>query len=960
MPTFIGTKIPLYNNNNNNINNNFISDFNFQRLKYCVAGYYYVDSGSSYVSCNDTAFPSFTLVMDTTGSMLSYLNNFQDIVRTFSTRLAASSANVTRQYTLMQFNDPSVGPLKVTCSPTEFLNGLSFLYAHDGGDCPEYAMVGLLKALEVSPFGSFVVLVTDATAKDSGNTDAVSKIFSLLDSLQVKVFLFAGYCGSINNPDFQIYKDIAARSYGHVFSIYNPSTTIADLLNFFLKIPVNSTSRLLSVDNNVNYVASFSVGSNLTSLIVSVSGSINSLIFYNPFGAVENLTVFSSESWGSLSYLDRPSRGIWTVKVYASSSHSLRIEGYNGNSSRGSDWKWSSNTFCSTCNRNATCKKDLVDYTCVCKVGFTGDGFSCYDIDECTQWPYPCSFYGYCVNTYGSFYCNCPPGYTRNGTSCFDINECLEPGLNNCDAHAVCFNTYGSYSCYCPEGYYGDGYTCEINECLEDVCGISRECIKIPGSHICSDPCFNYTTLNEPTRSTSYNNYYYYYGRYDYYLTGWYRFTGSGGTKLAEYCPSVGSCYTRSPMWLKGTHPDPSDGIVNRKICTADNGVCCGWTSEVKIKSCPGGFYIYRFSPPPVIYSGYCTDPATVPDFCSCADNEECRKVNGRYGCYCKDNGGPSALEDIRPVLSCGTQEIKASFQKCDLEKFHLDIKNIHLINRHCTGFADFNTTNIISVVSILKSGVCGNELVNNGKYVVLKNTIFLSLDTNSSFGGADVLAINFSCVYPLDMQLSLDTALKPLANTTTVVMENTGQLQVSMALFQDSNYITPYTGSQVTLTSKSNLYIGILLKISDSSKYAVRMTNCYAAPSINSSTRYDIIKNSCPSKQDSSINVTQNGASVNGQFSLRLFGYVKNLDVVYLYCSIHICDTFCIPICNGARALSAGDSETTDASLYVGPIYLQDDRTVSSPNIGGGASCMVSSLATILLFLSGTMFFTC
>ncbi|KAM3916011.1 uromodulin-like [Leptodactylus fuscus] len=446
-------------------------------------------------------------------------------------------------------------------------------------------------------------------------------------------------------------------------------------------------------------------------------------------------------------------------------------------------------TFCSTCNRNATCKKDLVDYTCVCKVGFTGDGFSCYDIDECTQWPYPCSFYGYCVNTYGSFYCNCPPGYTRNGTSCFDINECLEPGLNNCDAHAVCFNTYGSYSCYCPEGYYGDGYTCEINECLEDVCGISRECIKIPGSHICSDPCFNYTTLNEPTRSTSYNNYYYYYGRYDYYLTGWYRFTGSGGTKLAEYCPSVGSCYTRSPMWLKGTHPDPSDGIVNRKICTADNGVCCGWTSEVKIKSCPGGFYIYRFSPPPVIYSGYCTDPATVPDFCSCADNEECRKVNGRYGCYCKDNGGPS------------------------------------------------------------------------------------------------------------DMQLSLDTALKPLANTTTVVMENTGQLQVSMALFQDSNYITPYTGSQVTLTSKSNLYIGILLKISDSSKYAVRMTNCYAAPSINSSTRYDIIKNSCPSKQDSSINVTQNGASVNGQFSLRLFGYVKNLDVVYLYCSIHICDTFCIPM---------------------------------------------------------------
>ncbi|XP_075140922.1 uromodulin-like [Leptodactylus fuscus] len=903
-------------------------------------------------------FPSFTLVMDTTGSMSYYLYQFQEIAQIFSTRLAASSANVTRQYTLMDFNDPSVGPLYVTCSSTEFFNDLYSLHAHDGGDCPEYSMVGLLKALEVSPFGSFVVLVTDASAKDFNDTETVSRIFSLIDSLQVRVFLFAGYCGDKYNLDFQIFKDIAARSYGHVFQIYNPTSTIADLLNFFLKIPINSTTRLFSTDSNrtdSNSGATFSVPSYFSSLVISVSGSSNSLVFYNPYGAEETLTAFFSESWGAALYLENPSIGIWTFYINATDSYSIRIEGYKGGAG---GVAFNITEFCLKCDPNADCRKDLVDYTCVCKEGFNGNGFSCSDVDECNQWPYPCSSYGYCVNTVGSYNCTCNSGFTVSGTMCVDVDECLEPGLNNCDPQAVCVNYYGSYSCYCPEGYYGDGYTCEIDECKNDICGFGRECIKIPGSHICSDPCFNYTILNEPTRSTSYyyNYYYYYEGRSDYYLNGWYRFMGSGGTQLADYCPTVGSCYTRSPMWLDGKHPDPSDGISDGTICTADIGICCRWTSNVKIKSCPGGFYVYKFSQPPFYYSGYCTDPTTNLDSCVCDANEECKEVNGHYGCYCIDGAGPSALEDIRPVLTCGSQEIKASFQKCDLEKFNMDAKKIHLIDSHCTGFSDFNATNTVSVISILKRDVCGNELVNNGTNIIFKNTVFLSL---GSVGGEDVLAINISCVYPLDMQLSLDTALNPFTNTTTVVIENTGQLQVSMALYQDSSYTTPYTGSEVTLTSKTNLYIGILLKTPEISKYAVQMTNCYAAPSINSSTRYDIIKNSCPSMQDSSINVIQNGVSSQAQFSVRLFGYVKNLKVVYLYCGIHICSTTCTPTCTGVRALSASDSATTDASLYIGPIYIEGDASISYSSNAEGAYSMVMNLATVLFSLTGTLIFT-
>ncbi|XP_043911922.1 oncoprotein-induced transcript 3 protein [Protopterus annectens] len=137
------------------------------------------------------------------------------------------------------------------------------------------------------------------------------------------------------------------------------------------------------------------------------------------------------------------------------------------------------------------------------------------------------------------------------------------------------------------------------------------------------DPCSAYISLNEPWRNTEHHvndsN-----GKpmCDEHVNGeWYRFTGMAGDAMPTFCISENQCGTQAPIWLNGSHPTESEGIVSRQVCATFNGNCCIWNTSVDVKACSGGYYVYRLPKLGVCYHAYCGHFYDICDVLDCREN---------------------------------------------------------------------------------------------------------------------------------------------------------------------------------------------------------------------------------------------------------------------------------------------------------------------------------------------------
>ncbi|EDV19288.1 uncharacterized protein TRIADDRAFT_62270 [Trichoplax adhaerens] len=84
---------------------------------------------------------------------------------------------------------------------------------------------------------------------------------------------------------------------------------------------------------------------------------------------------------------------------------------------------------------------------CICPKGFTGDGESCKDINECAANELLCSPTTHeCVNTNGSYRCDC-----KNGNQSCEV-ICAE----TCKNDGVCRWTNGAAECSCTHNFHGE------------------------------------------------------------------------------------------------------------------------------------------------------------------------------------------------------------------------------------------------------------------------------------------------------------------------------------------------------------------------------------------------------------------------------------------------------------------------------------------------------------------------
>ncbi|XP_062410977.1 pancreatic secretory granule membrane major glycoprotein GP2-like [Sardina pilchardus] len=471
-----------------------------------------------------------------------------------------------------------------------------------------------------------------------------------------------------------------------------------------------------------------------------------------------------------------------------------------------------------------------------------------------------------------------------------------------------------------------------------------------------SDPCNNYTVLDEPWRATNYTDDF---NHCDSHVSwhGWYRLLYHGQTiRMPEKCLGPDGCGTAGKLWMNGTHPQPQEGIVTREMCKATRTDCCfDRAPPIQVKACPGDYYVYQFVAPNGCNYAYCADvdtlstnatPTSPPvqnttvsnpcDEVHCTEDEICGEVHGIYGCLCSQSHHRRTPESFGLVATCHNSSCWISLSRCLLFEAGFPAQVLHLSDVNCTGTVrdgrvEFHFNN--------DDQKCGTVLKTNKTHFIYKNSI---QGTANSAEGLIIsrqrqLGLQFVCEYPIKQSSSMNMATHVLQSVIHQTLPAThGTYQVQITPYKDAKFTQKFSGN-VTGQPDEMMCISVDVEGVDSRQFSSVLDSCWATP-VNDSTssnNWDLITNQCPNPKDGTVKVLQNGVSTSSRFSFRMFTFGEAPSPVYLHCSLHLClleqGQSCIPNCDlvdqrkGRR--SAGNED--DIVVSYGPLFSDGNTDV-------------------------------
>ncbi|KAJ8721700.1 hypothetical protein PYW07_002475 [Mythimna separata] len=117
------------------------------------------------------------------------------------------------------------------------------------------------------------------------------------------------------------------------------------------------------------------------------------------------------------------------------------------------------------CVEHSSCLYDQVldlNY-CHCDDGYIGDAISqCVPEGRTCDVANDCNDYAVCTPVENTYQCICRDGYTGDGYTCIPEATCRNDP-NMCDIHASCLFRHDAYVCECNAGYNGNGSYCNLN-----------------------------------------------------------------------------------------------------------------------------------------------------------------------------------------------------------------------------------------------------------------------------------------------------------------------------------------------------------------------------------------------------------------------------------------------------------------------------------------------------------------